>query len=145
MATANEKLLDASTLHAVRMERYKNGIVRRLIALLNRTDADLLAKLETAIEKIPANALTVERIDKQLKSVRELNAEAYATINKALDAELKDLSRYEVTFQQDLFKRIIPAKLDFESVSVKSGVCGGYVKAVSRSALKRVDEWHRSR
>jgi SPP1 gp7 family putative phage head morphogenesis protein len=138
MATANERLLDASTLHAVRMERYKNGIVRRIIALLNRTDADLVAKLETAIEKIPANALTVERIDKQLQSVKELNAEAYATINKALDAELKDLARYEVTFQQDLFKRIIPAKLDFESVSVNQV----YAAAMSRPFQGRLlSEW----
>jgi SPP1 gp7 family putative phage head morphogenesis protein len=120
------------------MERYKNGIVRRLIALLNRTDADLVNKLQIALDKIPANSLSVERIDAQLKSVRELNAEAYATINKALDAELKDLARYEVTFQQDMFKKVIPAQLSFEAVSANQV----YAAAMSRPFQGRLlKEW----
>jgi SPP1 gp7 family putative phage head morphogenesis protein len=138
MATANEKLLDASTLHAVRIERYKNGIVRRMIAQLNRVDADLVDQLQRQLEKLPAYAVSVERIDKMLASVRDLNAEAYATISKALDGELKELVRYEAGYQQDLFKRVLPVDIDFESVSANQV----YAAAMSRPFQGRLlKEW----
>lgn len=116
MASVNETILDASTLHAVRLERYKNNIVRRMIAVLNRTDVDLLAQLNNALEKLEGSEFNIKRIDNVLKSVRQLNAEAYATINTELASELKDLTEYEIKFQQDLFVKTIPVEIAFESV-----------------------------
>lgn len=117
MATANERLIDASTLHAIRLERLKNGIVRRMIAQLNRVDGDLVDELQKQLERMPASSVSVERIDKMLKSVRDLNAEAFAAITSALDLELKELASYEVGFQQDLFNKLIPAQVSFNKVN----------------------------
>lgn len=117
MATANERLLDASTLHAVRLERLKNGIVRRMIAQLNRVDGDLVLELQKQLERMPASAGSVERIDQMLQSVIELNAEAFAAIRGALDGELKELAAYEVGFQQDLFNKLLPVQVSFNTVN----------------------------
>jgi SPP1 gp7 family putative phage head morphogenesis protein len=137
MATANEKLLDAATLHAVRMERYKNGIVRRLISTLNKVDADLMAQLQKALDKMP-ESVAVARIDSQLKAVKEINEEAYATINKALESELKALAKYEVTYQENLFTKVIPAKIAFNTVNVDQV----YAAALSRPFQgKLLKEW----
>ena len=45
MATVNQKLLDAETDHAVNLQQYSVGVVRRIIALLNRNDAALATAL----------------------------------------------------------------------------------------------------
>lgn len=138
MATANEQILDASTLHAVRLERYKNEIVRKMIAILNKTESDLNTRLITALKKLEGSAFNIERIDKLLASTQKLNSTIYASVNDDLLTELKDLTEYETKFQQDLFKRVIPAEVAFDSV-VASQV---YAAAIARPFNgKLLSEW----
>lgn len=138
MATANEQILDASTLHAVRLEGYKNEIVRKMIAILNKTESDLNAQLTIALKKLEGSTFNIERIDKLLKSTQKLSSEVYASVNDDLLTELKDLTVYETEFQQDLFKRVIPAEIAFESV-VASQV---YAAAIARPfSGKLLSEW----
>lgn len=138
MPSANEQILDASTLHAVRLERYKNNIVRRIMAILNRTDSDLNIQLLKAVEKVEGSTFNIERIDKVLKSVKELNTEAYATINAELASELKELTSYEVGFQQDLFKKVIPVEVAFDSVVANQVYAAAMARPFQGKLLK---EW----
>lgn len=138
MITVNEKILDASTLHAVRLERYKNNIVRRMIAVLNRTDTDLNIQLIKALEKLEGSEFNIKRIDNVLKSVRELNAETYATINEELATELKDLTEYETGYQQKLFKDVIPLEIAFESVVAEQVYAAAMARPFQGKLLK---EW----
>jgi hypothetical protein len=41
MATVNEKLQDSAVSHGIALHRYSNGVVRRLIAVLNGMDDQL--------------------------------------------------------------------------------------------------------
>jgi SPP1 gp7 family putative phage head morphogenesis protein len=117
MASVNEQLLDAETLHQVRLERLKNGIARRMIAILNRSDARLFAELQIQLEKMPASEFSVRRLDSLLKSVREINSAAFAELNESLDGELKALTAYEAGFQERTIKAAIPVEIALATVT----------------------------
>lgn len=108
MATVNEKLADAEIAHAVSMQRFSNGVVRRMMALLNRVDSDLYAKLMEAIEQMPPGSFTVQRLDQLLQSVKSLNAKAYEALGNELDEELQAYVAYEADYQHKLFVNTIP-------------------------------------
>lgn len=115
MPTANEVLHNEAVAHAIGLQRYGNGIVRRMIALLNRVDADLLEQLTAKLESAP-ESLSVERIEELLSSVKALNAKAYAQVTGQLETELKDLTAHEVGYQLDLFKSVLPDAVKVQSV-----------------------------
>lgn len=109
--SVNEDLQRAAVDHSIDIIRYQNGIVRRIIALLNRTDADLFAQLTAALERFPQNAFTVERLEALLTSVRQTNAKAYEVVRNALEVELNQLAAYEVQYQAQLFQNVLPVTL----------------------------------
>ena len=84
MATVNSLLENEHVAHAVSLEQYKLGVVRRIIAQLNRSDASLAAALTEALERMPAESFTVERLELLLDEVRSINAQAYAQVPGAL-------------------------------------------------------------
>lgn len=132
MPTVNQILEDEQIAHAVDLEKYKVGVVRRIIALLNRSDADLSAALAAALERLPAESFTVERLELLLDQVRLINSQAYASVAQALQDDLKDLAGYEVSWQQTLFESTIPdpvqVRFPIASVSAEQA----YAAALSR-------------
>ncbi|MCJ8207725.1 hypothetical protein [Pseudomonas sp. RGM2987] len=108
MPAVNQVIEDEQIAHAVSLEKYKVGVVRRIIALLNRSDADLSAALSAALERLPPESFTVERLELLLDQVRLINSQAYASVAEALQADLKELAGYEVGWQQTLFEKAIP-------------------------------------
>lgn len=109
MATVNETLFDESVAHAVDLQQYSVGVLQRMVSLLNQTDSDLATALSAALERLPAESFTVERLDQLLQSVRNLNAQAYAAVLAALQDELQSLAEYEGGYQLSLFEQVIPA------------------------------------
>jgi SPP1 gp7 family putative phage head morphogenesis protein len=118
MASVNEKLADATIDHSVDLIRYQNGVVRKIIALLNRTDKDLFEQLVAALQRLPPEAFTAERLDNMLQSVRTLNAKAYEQVRLGLDQDLRDLVIYESNYQQQLFQNTLPVNLQVAQVNV---------------------------
>lgn len=111
MATANDRLADAGIAHAIDLTRYSNGVVRRMIALLNRSDVDLFAQLVAALERQPPESFTVQRLDQLLVVVERLNTAAYQAIGAELDTELVALAGYEANYQHQLLSSVLPAKV----------------------------------
>lgn len=109
MPTVNERLQSASISHQVDLQHYSNAEVSKIIALLNRVDADLAAQLAAAIERIGPDRFTVQYLETVLRSVRELNAQAYAAAGQQLNDDLQSLADYELNYQQQLFTTTIPA------------------------------------
>lgn len=110
-ATVNEKLADSAVHHAVDLAQYSNGVVQRLIALLNRTDPDLMAQLTAALERMPPGSFTVERLESLLYGVRALNKQAFDTIGRELTDELRSLSAHELAYQAELFAATVPPQV----------------------------------
>jgi hypothetical protein len=108
MPTVNQMLADESVAHAISLERYKLGVVRRIIALLNRSDARLVGELASALERLPADSFTVERLDGLLDQVREVNAAAYAQVVQEWQGNIAELSGYEIDWQHKLLEVTLP-------------------------------------
>ncbi|KPA87061.1 hypothetical protein PF66_06406 [Pseudomonas asplenii] len=132
MATVNEILQDEHIAHAVSLERYKLGVVRRIIAQLNRSDASLSAALTEALERMPAELFTVERLELLLDEVRAVNAQAYDQVFKALNADLQELAGYEANWQQTLFQHALPEPVLVRFPLVSIGSEQAYAAAMSR-------------
>ena len=138
MLTANEILQHEAISHSVDFSSYNNGVVRRIMALLNRTTGDMLAQISAALEQLPAESFTVERLESLLYSVRATNKAAYDAVSKELTAELRDLVTYEAGYQQQLFASVLPVQVNVASVVVEQV----YSAAVSRPMQSRLlSEW----
>lgn len=143
--TANELLQDAEIAHAVGLQGYASGVVRRIIALLNRTDADLAAQLRIALESLPAESFTVERLEFLLGSVRALNAQAYAAVGQELTAEMRALADYEAGFQLQMFNAAIPQQILAQVAVAGVNVERAYAAALARPMQGRLlSEWAQS-
>ncbi|WP_033471355.1 phage minor head protein [Bordetella bronchiseptica] len=118
MASLQTELYDATVRHSIDLVRYSNGVVRRIIALLNRVDIDLAEQVARAMERLPASAFTVARLDAVLKDVRNLNAEAYRQVRGELEKDLRDLAGYEVGYQSQLFESL---GIEFTTRGVTAG------------------------
>lgn len=132
MATVNEIIQDESVAHAVSLQQYSLGVVRKIIATLNRSDARLMVALAEALDRMPAESFTVERLELLLTSVRQINAAAYAQVAQELQAELKDLAGYELGWQQQLFQTTIPAPVQVHFPIAQVSVEQAYAAAMAR-------------
>lgn len=132
MPTVNERLLDAEVGHAVNLQQYSAGVVRRIIAILNRTDAQLAAALSQALEQVEPSTFTVDRLEVLLGSVRALNLEAYNAIGRAIPDEMRRLAEYEAIYQRDLFTATIPAGVQAHVPVRAISVEQAYSAALSR-------------
>ena len=118
MPTVNEQLADEAISHSIDLTRYSNSVIRRIIALLNKTDRDLANQIAAALERLPAESFTVERLDALLQSVRQTNAVAYQQVSQLIETELKDLVQYEAAYQYQLFQSTLPVQVSVAAVNV---------------------------
>lgn len=109
--TVNERLADAAIDHAIDLAHYSNDVVRRMIATLNRADAELAAALQDALDRLPVESFTVQRLDALLRSVRRINAQAYDRFGLELERELRDFAAAEIEFQIALAQSALPPQV----------------------------------
>ena len=109
MANANETLQNLTIHRQVDMQHFSNGEVRKVVALLNKADAQLSERLAAAIERLGDNAYTVKQMDSVLKAVRELNREIYGQVSEEVTADLEALSDDEIQAQAKMFAAAVPA------------------------------------
>lgn len=109
MPTINERLQSASISHQVDLQHYSNAEVTKIIALLNRVDADLAVQLAAALERLGPDRFTAQHLETVLASVRDLNRQVYAELGRQLTGDLEALADYELNYQQQLFTTTIPA------------------------------------
>ena len=111
--TANEELHERSIAHAVQLERYKAGVARRVVALLNDTEERLTEQLAARLQAIEdaggydAGRETTERIAALLSEVRALRAGAYAAIASTLTEEAASFAAYEARWQVALLEETL--------------------------------------
>jgi hypothetical protein len=136
--SVNERLASEAVRHAVYFDRYSNGVVRRIIALLNRVDKDLGSQLIAALERMPQGSFSVDRLESLLSSVRELNRQAYMSVDAELTRELREYTAYEVGYQHQLFESVLPVQVSFARVSAEQVFSAAYSQPFRGKLLK---EW----
>jgi len=134
--TVNQQLLEAQIGHQVDLAHYSNAVVQRMAALLNRVEPDLFNQLVAAMQRMPADSFTVERLDALLTSVRMLNAKAYTDLGRELPPTLAKLAKTEVTFQNNLFTDILPLQLRVATVSAQQVYAAAMARPMQGRLLK---------
>src|SRR5690554_1524123 len=109
MASTNDRLADLAIGHQIYLQRYGAGVARRIVALLNQVDKDLYRQLTEALERLPREAFTVQRLDRLLVGVQRLNADAYRVAGEELDTALMELAGYEASWQHRSIQSVLPA------------------------------------
>lgn len=134
----NDELLNAQTLHSARLEFLKNGIVRKMLSLLAKSDAELSAQLTLKIQNLTGTAFSIERIEQQLASIYALNRSIFGDVTNELDKQLSLFAEYEAEFQQNTFTRILPPQVSFTEIAISQV----YAAAVARPFQgKLLKEW----
>ncbi|RXX51656.1 hypothetical protein DD604_02370 [Enterobacter cloacae] len=110
-SSVNDRLQDETIAHGLYVNRYGTGVARRMVALLNKLDADLAAKILVLLEGKRADTYSARRLASLLAGVRDLNQQAYEPVNVALARELTRYVEYEAGYQLDLFSSIIPKQI----------------------------------
>lgn len=127
MATASDELLDRLVRHSVALQRYGNGVIRRLIAILNKLDDELYLALLDALERMP-DSFTAARLDSLLSSVRAINEAAYERIGRELVTELRAFVAAETEFQSQLLILAAPVHVSFAQISAEQVFVAAYAQ-----------------
>lgn len=109
--------------HQVYQQRYGSSVVRQMIALLKKTDADLVRRIEQRLGRIDAVGVdagpaTTARLQKLLDDVKLINKQAYQSLRSSLVAELRAFGLYESTFHAGLLSKLVGVDLEAPSTDL---------------------------
>ncbi len=110
--SVNEQLLDLNLRHAVTLSKYENSVVRKIISLLNRVDADLVQQILKYDPNEVSGSYSRKRLENMLAAIREIVADGNRQLNTNLSDELKSFAKYEAGFQVNLLTSAIPVAID---------------------------------
>ena len=133
---ANEKLIHATISHELDLRRYSDSVVYRIIAVLNRSDSAMAAELVVKLESMSPTAFSIERLEGMLYSVRQLNAQAFADVQRELTQELRDFAQYEAAWNQAVLADVLPAKIMAVGVSVDQVAAAALSRPFQGNLLK---------
>lgn len=119
MATVNEELRDLQIRHHVGIQRLSTAIVKKLIKLLDASDAEIVAKLQARGATLEGS-FTSQRLQYLLRALRDINRDAHVRISGELRTELTDLAKYEADFQKRLLSNTVPVAVDIVSPSAQA-------------------------
>lgn len=138
MPSVNDLLLDSAIQHQIDLGRYETNIVRRMVAILNRTDARLFAELTARLETMDAASFSIERLESMLGSVRAINAQAYAQVGQELRQELRDFVEYEASYQRQVLTSVLPVEVHVAAVSVEQVYAAALARPFQGVLLREV-------
>lgn len=155
--TPNEQLLDGQIAHAISIERYKAGEVKRVLTLLNKAEADLEAQITRRLIKIEQRGYdlgkdTTARLDTLLKQIRDQRKALYDSLYADLSDEMILLAASEVDFQVNLMNAAASVDLELATPTAKrlqaivrsqpmqGAVLREWVSTLERDDVKRISD-----
>ena len=95
MTTVNELIQEEMIRHAIGLDGYNNNVVRRIMAILNRSDKRMLDELISILSDVDPITFKAERLASMLASVRTIIGAGNAEAGQKLLDELKQFVDYE--------------------------------------------------
>lgn len=138
MDSANDLLFDEAIRHQINLNKYSTSLVHRMIAVLNRADARLFAELAFRLQDMTAANFTAERLESMLGSVRAMNAQAYAQLERDLRQELRDFVDYEAAYQHKALFTATPVQVHIAAVSAEQVYTAALARPFQGVLLKGV-------
>lgn len=105
----NDDLLDRLTRHQIGLQRLSNATIRKIVAVLNRSEARIVERLL----REDISEISRRRQEAMLRDIRVIVGSVYQDATGQLQIELEALADYEVDYQLDLFREVVPVRLDF--------------------------------
>lgn len=118
MASLNRRLQSLIIDHAVNVRGYTANVVRRMITVLNRSDADIFEELHRRLQYMDPDSFTIERLDALLATVRELNRDAYAMFDSDFRDELGLFTEFEVGFYTNMLAKNMPPAVPVAKINI---------------------------
>ena len=134
----NDRLQDSAIKHQIDLQHYGNGLVKRMLAILNEADPALFAELMAQMDKMTSATFNVKKLDKLLSATRDLNTAAYASVLTALEKELQDFVDYEANYQQQAITKILPPQITIAHISAEQAYTAAHARPFQGKLLK---EW----
>lgn len=131
---ANDELLSALTKHEVYLRRYGAATLRKVLALLKKSDARIVERLQGD----DISTLSRARQENLLTELRKIIDGAYTDATGALQLDLDGLASYEGEYQTDLFKRVLPVKFETVTPSAEQLIAAVQSKPFQGKLLKEV-------
>lgn len=95
--SAAEDLRDAFVRHQVDLGRFSNQLVQKTIALLNRAELDIVARLQRADNE----GLNRDRLETLLADIRTIERQMWAILGVQFDADLVEVTEAELEFAKE--------------------------------------------
>ena len=84
MATAGERLYDLDTRHQIGIARYSTATVRKMLALLGRTEADIVEQIEKlSWDDVSRNSSKAQRLHRMLEAMKVTSREGAIVLRRA--------------------------------------------------------------
>lgn len=131
-----KELLSLVIRHAVALQKYSNGQVRRLMAVLNRADVDIFKELQAVLDRMPAGTATSEYLESMLASVRRLNMVAYEQVGVELTDAMRALAESERDFQFRLYRNHLPVSVDLAAITAEQAWAAAYSRPFQGKMLR---------
>lgn len=109
----NQYLLDSAIRHQIYTQRYAGGLVKEILALLNESDAEIVAKLQHVPDGFGA-----ARLRALLASIRSIIKNSYDDSLRVLESNLVDGAEYESAYQQRNFLTAIGMEVAIDAPSI---------------------------
>ncbi len=121
MATVNEAIRDRTRQHQIRLESYKDGEVRRILKLLDKSERDIIAKLKARGIRIAGRpfdpgAASTQRLEALLQAIRESNTAAMRRISEQIQGDLRELAKHETAWAANTITNSFPEAAAIEAV-----------------------------
>jgi len=139
MPTANEVYFDAALRRAVQVRRFQTGEVKRMLALLEEADRELVAKIRRRVGKV--GTFRTKRFKALLKSVREDRDLLMRRFRAELNSDLPKFARVEADAELKIIETAIPVEVSFASVDLNQLRSAISAKPFEGRLLR---EWHQS-
>ncbi len=138
MKSVNNLLIEESIRHQIQLQKYSNSVVRRMLSVLNRSDARLRSELLDVLDKLSPSPGRVDRLESLLGSVRAMNAQAYSQLGENLTTELKDFVNYETAYQTQLLANLTPVSVSTSLITAEQVYAAAMARPFQGTLLSQV-------
>ncbi len=112
-----EELFDAEIRHAIGIRRFMGSEVKRVLELLDQSDAELTAMLRRELKQ--GTPFKSARMRQLQKDIRALRRELWKTVRATDKSEMLALSKAEQEFVKRTFEAMIPVSIEYATVSAE--------------------------
>lgn len=117
MPTANEEFLDAQLRHAIGVRRFTAGEVKTILAMLDKSNAELAAMLNLRLRQ---GDFTSQRFIKLMRDIRIARKATMLAMKGMNQAGLLDLAKAEQEFTKGMLETTVPIQFEYAVASTQT-------------------------